>query len=208
MAGESRADALGTHGMEELEQVEDGRVRRGARSREAIVNALFELVGEGSLQPTAEQVAERAGVQVRTVFRHFSDMESLHAELTTRLRVELNPIINSTPLEGSLRERVEELVRRRATVYERLAPYKRSANTIRWRYDHLQAEHEAFVRELRDQLHAVFPEIRGSSSAAAAALELLTSFDAWERLRVDQRLGLDRARAAIEAGAIAVLESL
>ena len=46
----------------------DGRLRRGERSREAIVAALFELVGEGVLQPTAQQVAERAGVGIRSVF--------------------------------------------------------------------------------------------------------------------------------------------
>ncbi len=34
---------------------------RSERSREAIVHALFDLVGEGTLQPTAEQVAERTG---------------------------------------------------------------------------------------------------------------------------------------------------
>jgi AcrR family transcriptional regulator len=51
-------------------------VQRGARNRAAIVAALLELVGEGELEPTAEQVAERACVGTRTVFRHFADMES------------------------------------------------------------------------------------------------------------------------------------
>ena len=35
----------------------DGRQRRSERSREAIVQALLELVGDGILQPTAQQVA-------------------------------------------------------------------------------------------------------------------------------------------------------
>ena len=34
-------------------QAPDGRLQRSERSREAIVGALLELVGEGSLQPTA-----------------------------------------------------------------------------------------------------------------------------------------------------------
>lgn len=38
----------------------DGWLLRTERSREAIVQALFDLVGEGTLQPTAEQVAKRA----------------------------------------------------------------------------------------------------------------------------------------------------
>ena len=59
----------------------DGRVRRGERSRGAIVEALHALIGAGDLAPTAQQVAERAGVGLRSVFRHFRDMESLFAEV-------------------------------------------------------------------------------------------------------------------------------
>lgn len=195
-------------GGREADRVEDGRVLRGARSREAIVNALLGLIGEGSLQPTAEQVAERAGVQVRTVFRHFSDMESLHGELTSRLRADLEPLAGSLPLGGSVAERARELVRNRALVFERLAPYKRSANLQRWRYAHLQKDHERLVRELRSQLVTVFPELGGSASCAAAALELVTSLEAWDRLRLDQRLGVERARAAMEHAALAVLHTL
>ena len=46
----------------------DGRVRRGARNRQTIVDALLDLVGSGILRPTAQQVADRAGVGIRTVF--------------------------------------------------------------------------------------------------------------------------------------------
>ena len=42
----------------------DGRLQRSERSRHAIVQALYDLVGEGVLQPTAQQVAETAGVPV------------------------------------------------------------------------------------------------------------------------------------------------
>ena len=38
----------------------DGRVQRSERRKAAIVDALLELLGEGELEPTAEQVAERA----------------------------------------------------------------------------------------------------------------------------------------------------
>ena len=55
----------------------DGRALRSERSRRPIVEALFALVGEGVLQPTAQQVADRAGVGIRTVFRHFEDMDAL-----------------------------------------------------------------------------------------------------------------------------------
>ena len=48
----------------------DGRIQRSERSRETIVQAMLDLIGEGTLSPTAQQVAVRADVGVRTVFRH------------------------------------------------------------------------------------------------------------------------------------------
>ena len=47
----------------------DGRVQRSERSREAIIRAMLDLIGEGIASPTAQQVALRADVGVRTVFR-------------------------------------------------------------------------------------------------------------------------------------------
>jgi AcrR family transcriptional regulator len=188
--------------------IPDGRVRRGARNREAIVNALFDLIGEGELQPTAEQVAARAGVQVRTVFRHFEDMASLNGEISSRLGEQIRPILQEIPRSGSLTDRARALVRARAAVFERIAPYKRSSNSLRWRVDYLQRNHEEMVREQRRHLGEVFPELESAPATALSALELVTSFEAWERLRVDQRLGVDRARAAMEHATLAVLATL
>jgi AcrR family transcriptional regulator len=184
----------------------DGRVRRGERSREAIVAALFELVGEGSLQPTAQQVAERAGVGIRSVFRHFADMDRLFAAMDARLRAEVVPLLREEPPPGTLRERARALVQRRAQVFERIAPYKRSANVQRWRSPFLRARHAAMARELRADLLRWLPEL-GRAPEELAALELLTSFEAWDRLRSEQRLSRERAEAALERAVLALVDS-
>ena len=88
----------------------DGRERRSARSREAIVQALFGLIGSGVLRPTAQQVAERAGVGIRSVFRHFADMESLFAEMNARLQAEALPILRSETVAGGVDRRARALV--------------------------------------------------------------------------------------------------
>ena len=59
------------------EQGQDGRRRRGQDNRARIVAAMLEIIHGGELSPGAEQVAQRADVALRTVFRHFSDMDSL-----------------------------------------------------------------------------------------------------------------------------------
>lgn len=187
--------------------IRDGRVRRGARNRQRIVQALYQLIGEGEIQPTAEQVAERAGVRVRTVFRHFDDMAGLIGELRNRLRAEVMPLIEAPVDEGDVATRARALVRARAAAFERMAPYRRSADVQRWRRPFLQAEHEETTRELRKQMLDVLPELRDAPAETQAAFELLVSFEAWDRLRVEQRLGVERARAAMECAALAVLAS-
>ena len=46
---------------------------------------MFELLREDDMTPTALAVAERAGVGLRTVFRHFEDMESIFEDMTEEL---------------------------------------------------------------------------------------------------------------------------
>jgi AcrR family transcriptional regulator len=183
----------------------DGRVRRGERNREAIVDALFALVGAGELQPTAEQVAARAGVGLRSVFRHFRDMESLYAALDARLRGEVSPIVWEPVPRGSRASRARALVQRRARLFERIAPYKRSGNLARQRSPFLAASHRALVGELREHLLRWLPELASAPREVADAIELATSFEAWDRLRGDQRLSVARATAAVEASLVALL---
>ena len=49
----------------------DGRLLRSERSRQLIIEAIIKLVDEGFLIPTAQQVAERAGVGIRSVVQTF-----------------------------------------------------------------------------------------------------------------------------------------
>ena len=62
---------------------EDGRRQRSDRSRRRIIEALFDLIGEGDMSPSAVNVAARAEVGLRTVFRHFEDMDSIYCLLYT-----------------------------------------------------------------------------------------------------------------------------
>ncbi len=186
-------------------QVADGRVRRRERNRDAIVDAMFELVGEGVLEPTAEQVATRARVGLRSVFRHFSEMESLYAALDARLRGVVEPIVTAGEPAGALAERARDLVSRRARLFERVAPYKRSANLQRRRSPFLNARHRLLVATLREHQLRWLPELAEAPRAVSDAIELALSFEAWDRMRTDQRLSAARAQAAVEEAVLALL---
>ncbi len=186
----------------------DGRVRRGARNRAYIMDAIFELVREGVPLPTAEQVAQRAGVGTRTVFRHYDDMESLFVEMQSRLEGEVRPLLEGPAIEGPIEERVRQLVARRARIFERIAPFRRSANVQRIRSPLFQEGDAELDRELRVQLREVLAaEIPSLDEDAREALEMATSFEAWDRLRNAQRLGRERAQRVIEGAILAMLRS-
>jgi AcrR family transcriptional regulator len=183
----------------------DGRVRRGVRSREAIVAALMDLVGSGVLQPTVQQVAERAGVGVRSVFRHFTEMETLHRAMDARLEAEARPLLGGPERTGTLAERVQTIVRQRAAFFERIAPYKRSGNLVRWRSSFLQDRHLTLQRLMRADMLRWFPELDGASAPVIEAIDLATSFEAWERLRFDRQLGPKAAMSVVETAIHALL---
>jgi AcrR family transcriptional regulator len=186
----------------------DGRVRRGERSEQAIVEALIDLVGRGILEPTAQQVAARAGVGIRTVFRRFSDMERLFVEMSTRMQAEVLPLLLDGEPRGDLVARARALVDRRVVFYERIARYKRAANLKRSRSPYLRDRHAELVQLLRGELLRRLPELRRAPAALVDALELATSFEAWDRLRIEQRLGRERAHAAVERIVLVLIAEL
>ena len=59
----------------------DGRIQRSQRSREKILRAYWELMLGGDMEPSAAAIAEHAGVGLRSVFRHFDDLDTLLLEL-------------------------------------------------------------------------------------------------------------------------------
>ena len=175
----------------------DGRVKRSERSREAIVQAMLELIGEGSLSPTAQQVAERADVGVRTVFRHFNDMDTLFATLNDRLTEQVDSLFVADVQTGPLAGRLEGLLEHRLALFEKLAPYLRSSSLQRARSAFLQAQHDRNIRALRRDLRRWLPEVESSTSEVADGLEMALSFEAFNRLRSDQRLSARRTHAAL-----------
>jgi AcrR family transcriptional regulator len=184
----------------------DGRIQRSERSRSAIVQAMLELIGEGVLSPTAQQVAERADVGVRTVFRHFSDMETLFATMNERLTAEVRPVFVEKSQTGPFLERVDAMIDRRVTLFGKLGPYVRSSTIQRWRSAFLQEEHDRTTRALRRDLRHWLPELESVPTNVADALEMILSFEAWNRLRIEQKLGLRRTTEVMRLAVLALME--
>ena len=108
-----------------LETQVDGRVARSERTREAIAEALLELLNEGVLRPRAQEIAKRADVAVRTVFQHFDDMEGLYAEILRRQSERIAPFLVPLDPHRSTADKVRTLVEMRDNMYALAAPLRR-----------------------------------------------------------------------------------
>jgi AcrR family transcriptional regulator len=184
----------------------DGRARRAADSRGRIVAAMLALVGEGIISPTAEDVAARAEVGLRTVFRHFKDMESLYAEMMLELGKRFEAM--AEPFESvDWRGQLRELTERRLGTYERLMPFKRAADAHRHESAALQANHAGRLALMRARLRGLLPAELAADAALFEALDLALSFDAWQRLRGEQGLTNAQARGIVEGLLRALLGS-
>lgn len=178
----------------DAEDAADGRRLRSSRSRADIVRAMHALIGAGDVSPSAARIAEAAGVSLRTVFRHFDDMDSLYREMSIIVEAEVTPILER-PLQGKTwRERLNELLARRTEIFEKVLPHKVAGSLRRFSSAYLMQAHERFVRMERKSLQAVLPHKVIANPKLFHALEMATGFQAWRRMRQDQKLSIKDAR--------------
>lgn len=145
------------------------------------------------MNPSAAQVAERARVGLRSVFRHFEDMDALYREMGARIEAEILPLV-SAPFEArDWRGRLGEVLARRAHVFDRLLPYRVAGAARRFQSAYLMSDHVRMRGLESETLRAVLPKSVTGDAALFAALDHAASFETWRALRQDQ--GLPRKRA-------------
>uniref|UniRef100_B0SY49 Transcriptional regulator, TetR family n=1 Tax=Caulobacter sp. (strain K31) TaxID=366602 RepID=B0SY49_CAUSK len=178
----------------------DGRRQRGQDNRARIVAAMLDIIRGGQFAPVAEEVAARADVGLRTVFRHFQDMESLYREMSVVIEAELIAVAQQPFRSIGWRDRLIELVERRTTAFEKIAPFRQASDAFRHRSSFLQADHARFVAALRAILLRELPAEFAQPPERVEILDLLLSYEAWSRLRHEQNLSPQLAREALQAG--------
>jgi len=185
----------------------DGRRARRNRSRDLAVDALLDLLGEGVVRPTAQQVAERSGVSLRSIFRIFDDVESLHAAACARQVTRVRHLFVDVPAEGTLDNRIDQVVTINGRLYESIAPVRRAALRTAAESAAVQetlARARGWVRAEAERVFA--EELAASSRDTVSALELALSFEAWDQLRSAQGLSAARTSATVTRMLHAILE--
>jgi AcrR family transcriptional regulator len=183
----------------------DGRVTRSIVTRKKIVDALTALIREGQMSPTAEQVAQRADVGLRTVFRHFADMDSLYREISMNLDAQVMPMLQVRLTASTWQQRVLQSIEPRTEIYDRVAAMNLAAQVHRHESAYLAENLMSAARLQRDMLRRLLPAAVTQDATLVDALDLVLSIEAWIRLRREQGLSVAEARQVMRLGVTALL---
>ena len=183
----------------------DGRRKRSERSRAAIITATLNLIDNGNFVPTARQIAEEAGIGLRSFFRHFDDMEALMDTIDQHMRGYYEPLFVRPFKDGTLEERIEDIVIDRSEAYERLKKIMMTSQAQLWRSEVVQKNYARNQKGLRKHLEKWLPELKSQNPANREAAHAAASFENWHRLRQHQGLNLSDARKAMIVAIISLL---
>ncbi len=178
----------------------DGRHLRRERNRQAAVDALLDLYRDGNLRPSAVDIAERAGLSPRSLFRYFDDVDDLSRAAMARQEERALPLLPVAAGPGDpRRKRIDALVAQRFRLFDTVAAAA-TVSRMRAPFTPLLAAELARNRAfLRDQVRVLFaPELSamedGRAAEVLAAADVLASFESHQLLRTAHGFGVERAR--------------
>lgn len=88
-----------------------------------MIDAVFALVTDGKVPLSVEQVADRSGVSVSSVFRMFDGLDDMHNQAFEQFRVRYAHLLDAAVDQNASRtERIERLVRARVELYSVAGP--------------------------------------------------------------------------------------
>ncbi len=166
----------------------DGRRARRDRSRAAVIDAMFALVTDGKVPPSVEQVAERSGVSVSSIFRMFDGLDDMRDQAFEQFHVRYSHLLELDVDQSARRsERIDHLLRARVELFSAAGPLMGMARKRALDYEPFANRVSAQRTQLAEQVQLCLrPETRNLSPSGAANLVALvdasTSPEAYELL--------------------------
>ena len=181
----------------------DGRRLRRERNREAVVEALLELFQDGDLQPSANHIAERAGLSPRSLFRYFDDIDDLSRAAIQRQQRRVWPLARvDAAYDAPLAERIAAVAESRVRLYDAIGNVGQVARLREPFHSLVAAELTRGRSLLRRQLRDLFtPELDalGTTHATAvlATLDVVCSYESYRLMRFDQSMTKAKVTATL-----------
>ena len=188
-----------TFSIKYLSDGSDGRLQRSARTRKALIEAYLALLRENQQPPTAPEIAKRAGCSVRSVFERFSDLLTLSLAVADYAYEQAMAQAAVPNLDADLHTRLKSQVETRAAICEQWLPLWRALLRYQSASDELAIRIKRIRTAMVSRLELVYrPELSTLSEAERSqlltALDILTDFESWGRMREDHGLSIEAAR--------------
>jgi AcrR family transcriptional regulator len=168
----------------------DGRSAIRDRNRLAVLDAVLDLFSEGNLSPGPEEVALRAGLSTRSVYRYFDDRDALSRAAIGRQLDTIVPLARIPAIgQGDLNGRIGQFVSTRLRLHGAASATARAAR-IRATFDEVvRAQLDRSRRALRHQVGLQFaPELARFDTvrreSRLAAVDTLFQFESLDRYRM------------------------
>lgn len=168
------------------DQADDGRRARRERGRRAVIDAAFALILDGAAPFAVEDVAERAGVSVSSVYRNFDSLVDLQRQALAQFEARYSHLLAATPPpEADLASRVEFFLRQRISLYEQAGPLLRMARIRSLDHetlvDAVVQNRRALAGQTRDCFRAETAKRTPSDAAAlVSVIDSMTSPEAFD----------------------------
>lgn len=177
----------------------DGRRLRRQNNREAVVHALISLFEDGVYEPSSAQIAERAGLSPRSLFRYFDDVDDLNRAAIDQQLATARPLLDvGVTADAPLTVRIERLVAARIRLYDAIEPGARAARITAHRHAPVAKQVADSRAYLREQVCRLFRrELTGERLTLVPAVDALCSFETYQLLRVDQKLSRQKTATAL-----------
>lgn len=169
-------------------KTDDGRIRRTQDSRDKIVNAFLGLLRQGVVNPSAEDIAQQANVGLRTVFRRFKEMELLYREVATEIQATFGAEVAKPWISDQWQQQLQEMLARKADIYERLLPYSIAGTYLRQHSSYLKAFNIRWLTIEYEIIMSIVPFTPEEEPELFHGLTVSLSNDTWIQYRQDQQL--------------------
>lgn len=188
----------------------DGRHARSERTRAAVAAAMLECIIAGSPRPSAEEIAVRAGVSSRAVFRHFDNLEALLEEVARHQIEQVSRALPPILTEGTLEQRIDALVANSACRNELIAPVRHAVLASYSVSSQFKMRHAWLRGVVRKQIQKVFSNELArlpdkKRPERIAAIRALLSFSYWIALREHEKLSKEAASRILRDAVSALL---
>ena len=181
----------------------DGRLARRDRNRAAVLDAMLALFTEGDLDPSPEQVAARAGISPRSVYRYFEDREALlRAAISHQLDGVWHLYVFHGIGEGPIDDRVAAFATHRVRLYEAIGATARATRMRAATDEILREQLELTRRALREQIEKQFAPEFGAMPARirrsrVAAIDAMCELEALDHYRDHRGFSTTQTEALI-----------